>query len=111
MKSYVPRRPSVRRNLFSLVAASVPVLLLAAGVAGCTKAPQAVVASSASREFACPAERIDVEGVGGSTFQATGCGMTAAYSCSGGGGGALFSPACARAGQATVLGGADVQGR
>jgi hypothetical protein len=89
----------------------IGVVMLIASLAGCTHAPQAVVATSASREFSCPTDRIDVEGVGGWSFQATGCGMSATYSCSGGGSGSPFTPTCARAGDPIVVGVASPQGR
>jgi hypothetical protein len=70
--------------LFHATAAAL-VSLAAAGCAGTP--PQAVVRARAASDLACPGSRLDVQGVGGASFAATGCGLSAVYSCSGGAGG------------------------
>lgn len=88
----------------------VPTLAIAAAlasclaVAGCAGAPpQTVVRARAASDLACPGTSLDVQGVGGAEFAATGCGQRAFYSCSGGGEGDPFGASCARVSGVTEL--------
>jgi hypothetical protein len=65
-----------------VLAAAALVSLAAAGCAGAP--PQAVVRAHAANDLACPGTRLDVQGIGGTSFAASGCGLSAVYSCSGG---------------------------
>lgn len=85
------------RSAFALAAA-------VALVTGCASAPpQAVVRTRAASDLACPGSSLDVQGVGGASFAATGCGQRALYSCSGGGDGDPFGASCMRVTGVTEL--------
>jgi len=72
--------------------------------AGCASAPpQAVVRAHAANDLACPGPRLDVRGIGGTSFAAIGCGLSAVYSCSGGGEGDPFGASCTRVTGVTEL--------
>lgn len=86
------------RFAFALVAAAV------AFVSGCAGAlPQTVVRARAATDLACPRSSLDVQGVGGASFAATGCGQRALYSCNGGGEGDPFGASCTRVSGVTEL--------
>jgi hypothetical protein len=81
---------------------SASALVLGAAVAllslsGCASAPpQAVVRAHAASDLACPGGRLDVRGIGGESFAATGCGQRAVYSCNGGEGDPFGDAECTR---------------
>jgi hypothetical protein len=87
------------RFAFVLVAASA--VALSSGCAGAP--PQNVVRARAASDLACPGTSLDVQGVGGAGFAATGCGQRAFYSCSGGGEGDPFGASCTRVSGVTEL--------
>lgn len=73
-------------------------------VAGCAgAAPQAVVRARAASDLECPGGRLDVQGIGGASFAASGCGQSAVYSCNGGGEGNPFGASCTRVTGVTEL--------
>lgn len=86
------------RLALALVAATVALVI------GCASAgPQSVVRTRATSDLACPGRSLDVQGVGGTSFAATGCGQRALYSCSGGGEGDPFGASCMRVSGVTEL--------
>ncbi|HTQ42225.1 MAG TPA: hypothetical protein VMI75_05650 [Polyangiaceae bacterium] len=89
------------KSASALVLAAALVSFAAAGCAGA--APQAVVRAHAAGDLACPGGRLDVQGIGGASFAASGCGQSAVYSCNGGGEGDPFGASCARVGGVTEL--------
>jgi hypothetical protein len=91
----------VKPASFPLVVAVVALCSLATGCAG--SAPQAVVRARAASDLACPGTRLDVQGIGGASFAATGCGQSALYSCDGGGEGDPFGASCTRVTGVTEL--------
>jgi hypothetical protein len=89
------------QSAFVLAAAAAALVCLSAGCAGAR--PQSVVRARAASDLACPGTRLDVRGVGGASFAATGCGLTALYSCNGGGEGDPFGASCTRVSGVTEL--------
>ena len=89
-----------RALAFTLSLVAAPAVL----ATGCATAPpQAVVRAHAASDLACPGESLDVQGMGGASFAATGCGQRALYSCSGGGEGDPFGASCMRVSGVTEL--------
>lgn len=83
--------------------AAVALVSLAAATGCARAAPQSVVRSAAASDLACPGSRLDVQGIGGASFAATGCGHEAVYSCNGGGEGDPFGASCTRVSGVTEL--------
>jgi hypothetical protein len=98
-----------------LATSALAVLALVSGAlaVGCGGAPpQAVVATRASNEFSCPKDKVQIQALGGTSYKATGCGMTATYTCMGGNFGNPYDAMCTREGNATpVAGVASPQGK
>jgi len=88
------------KSASSLVLAAL-LSLTAAGCGGA--APQTVVRARAASDLACPGARLDVQGIGGASFAASGCGQSAVYSCNGGGEGDPFGASCTRVSGVTEL--------
>ena len=80
-------------------AAAIALLLL--GVAACGAAPPVVVKTRASREFACPEEKVEVIDLGGASYKVKACGNEATYSCLGGNVGNPYDARCTREAAAT----------
>jgi hypothetical protein len=76
------------------------VAILGLASAGCLfgqgASPSTVVQGRASREFACPVERVVVEPLSGSSFRATACGTVATYTCMGGNLGNPYDAICTK---------------
>jgi hypothetical protein len=89
------------KSASALVLAAALASFAAVGCAGA--APQAVVRAHAASDLACPGGRLDVQGIGGASFAASGCGQSAVYSCNGGGEGDPFGAACTRVSGVTEL--------
>jgi hypothetical protein len=88
----------------SVLSLAAVALVSLAALAGCASAaPQSVVRTRAASDLACPGTSLDVQGVGGASFAATGCGQRALYSCSGGGEGDPFGASCTRVSGVTEL--------
>ncbi|HEY6463244.1 MAG TPA: hypothetical protein VIY73_23915, partial [Polyangiaceae bacterium] len=81
----------------------------AATTAGCLfgqgASPKTVVQTRASNEFSCAKEKLQIQELGGTSFKATGCGMTATYTCMGGNLGNPYDAMCTREGNATPVSG------
>jgi hypothetical protein len=81
--------------------------LVTCGAAGCLfgqgAPPRTVVQTRASNEFNCPKEKLQIQELGGTSFKATGCGMTATYTCMGGNVGNPYDAMCTREGNATPV--------
>lgn len=92
---------SYPRFAFALALATAAAASLVAGCAGAP--PQTVVRARAASDLACPGSRLDVQGLGGASFAATGCGQSAVYSCNGGGEGDPFGASCTRVSGVTEL--------
>jgi hypothetical protein len=79
-------------------------LLVSFAASGCASSPpQAIVRARAASDLACPGGRLDVQGIGGASFAASGCGQSAVYSCNGGGEGDPFGASCTRVTGVTEL--------
>jgi hypothetical protein len=88
----------------------------AAALAGCLfgqgASPQTVVQTRASNELSCAKDKLQIQPLGGTSYKATGCGMTATYTCMGGNAGNPYDAMCTREGNATPVGGvADSQAK
>jgi hypothetical protein len=89
------------------------VFTLALGAVACTAgclfgqgaSPQTVVQTRASNEFACAKEKMQIQPLSSTSFKATGCGMTATYTCLGGNLGNPYDAICSREGNATPVSG------
>ncbi|HEX8792926.1 MAG TPA: hypothetical protein VF765_18400 [Polyangiaceae bacterium] len=91
----------MKHRLAIALSAAVTAVALVTGCA--SSAPQSVVRARAASDLACPGKSLDVQGVGGASFAATGCGQRALYSCSGGGEGDPFGASCSRVSGVTEL--------
>jgi hypothetical protein len=89
-------------NASKLVVAALPLLWLSAVTSGCLfgqgASPQTVVSKRSPGDLSCPADKVTVENIGGTSFRATGCGMTASYTCMGGNAGNPYDAMCTREG-------------
>ena len=67
--------------------------------------PQTVVQTRASNEFSCPKDKVALQALGGTSYKATGCDVTATYTCMGGNVGNPYDAMCTREGSATPVSG------
>jgi hypothetical protein len=84
-------------------------VVAAAGATGCLfgqgAPPRTVVQTRAANEFNCPKEQLQIQELGGTSFKATGCGMTATYTCMGGNVGNPYDAMCTREGNVSPAAG------
>jgi hypothetical protein len=86
-------------------------LVLTCGI-GCLQgaSPQTVVQQRATNELSCPKEKLQVQQLGGTSFKATGCGMTATYTCLGGNFASPYDAICTREGNVAPVSGPTATG-
>jgi len=87
------------------ILAMLALLLLFAPSAGCGARQNEVVQARAASDLSCPKDKLDVQAIGGSSYKATGCGMSATYTCLGGGFANPFEAMCSREGGAAPVSG------
>jgi hypothetical protein len=63
---------------------SILALLCAVAVAGCFPDFEGVVRTRAAHDFKCTEDDVRVKNIGGSSYEAKGCGNADTYDCSGG---------------------------
>jgi hypothetical protein len=86
-----------QRNKVVVVGMFAALLGACSGASG----PQ-VVRTRAVNEFSCPAEKVTVEELGGTSYRAKGCGQTATYTCMGGNVGNPYDAICTKEGTTTT---------